>query len=454
MRDPRGRLAVSGDRVVRVLNDRLPAGDFLRQPIARELVRDKLLIDFELLDELHISAPRVAWVSQPSEWCSAQLLDAALLTLDIAEYALTGGFELKDASAWNVIFDGSTPVFCDHLSFEPIHRREWHAFGQFARHFVLPLLVAHRRGLPVHAQFRMYRDGITPQLARELCGWGMLFSRAAPLMLAASTRSSHAQELAHGATVGRRRTLHANLLGYCRSSLPSRAGIEARHEATARSRGRGWSGYVREREHYPANALEHKQQQVRAWVERTKPSWVLDLGANTGEFSLLAAQAGARVISVDADHDCIERLYLSARREPAFARSIYPVVAQLDDLCGGRGWNGRESPGLATRLSAQCEIVLMLGLLHHLMIACAIPVAQIAEFAAELTNGTVILETVSERDPMFLALAAQYDRTADADRTCGEAAQLQAFTKFFDVVQRSSLPDSCRTLLLLTKKAT
>ncbi|HEV7606112.1 MAG TPA: hypothetical protein VGO61_02165 [Steroidobacteraceae bacterium] len=452
MRDPRGNLAIEKGRVVRKLHDRLKSEDFLFQAVARELVRDGLLVDFEVPDDLQVTAPRVAWVSQPTEWCGAQLLDAAQLSLDVAERSLTAGFELKDASAWNVIFDGSVPVFCDHLSFQRICRREWRALGQFARHFILPLLVAARTGLQTHAQFSMFRDGITPQLARKICGWRMLFSRAAPLMLAASPGAARAPDPPLETASAISTTLHANLLRYCRFSLPSRARMQSRQESSARGSAREWSNYVQEREHYGASAIDLKLQQVRAWIERTAPSWVLDLGANTGEFSLLAVQGGARVIALDSDHDCMQRLYLHAHHHSAYASAIFPVIAQLDDLCAGRGWRGREVQGLDARLAGHCDLVMMLGLLHHLMIACAIPVAEVAEFAAILTREWLILETVSEHDPMFQTLAAQYDRTSDAARVCGQAAQLAAFARHFDIVDRSPLPGSNRTLLLLIKK--
>ena len=446
MRDPRGSICVAEDHIVRELRDALPMDDFLRQPIARELVRDGLLVEFDLRDDQHVVSPRIAWVSQPSEWCRAQLIDAAVLTLDIADRALPAGFELKDASAWNVLFDGSAPLFCDHLSFTRIMRREWRALGQFARHFILPLLVAGRSGLPVHAQFRMYRDGITPQLARKLCGWRMLFSRAAPLLLAANADHSRASRPPQEPSGSTSRTLHGNLLRYCRSSLPSAARSEARQGTRA-----SWTGYVQERDHYPGGSLALKTQQVREWIQRENPAWVLDLGANTGEFSLLAADHGARVIAVDADHECIERLYLTARAHPVHARAIHPVVAQLDDLCAGRGWGGRESPGILARLSGHCDLVMMLGLLHHLMIACAIPVAEIAAFAAGLARRAIIIETIPESDPMFGMLAEQYDR-ADGARACGEAVQLAAFKRYFEVVDLRPLAESGRTLFLLRKK--
>jgi hypothetical protein len=447
MRDPRGSISAVDGRIERKLVERLAPGDFLRQPLARELARDGLLVDFELQSDMRVVSPRVAWVSQPTEWCRAQLVDAAHLTLDVAERALPSGFEIKDGSAWNVIFDGCAPVFCDHLSFEQISRREWHAFGQFARHFILPLVVAEKCGLPIHAQFRMFRDGITPELARSMCGWRMLFSRAAPLMMASRLGGARANEGAHRAEAFKGQSLHGNLLRFCRSAIPSRAGIQARHAKATR----GWSNYMQERKHYSANALEKKLRQVRAWIERCSPSWVLDLGTNTGEFGLLAARGGARVICVDADHDCIERLYLNVRNEPALARAVHPVLAQLDDLCAGRGWAGREAPGIVSRLAGHCDLVMMLGLIHHLMIAGSIPISAIAEFAATLTRGTVILETVPESDPMFQVLARHYDRP-DAVRTCGQAAQIEPFARHFDVIERVPLPESTRELLLLTRK--
>jgi hypothetical protein len=350
-----------------------------------------------------------------------------------------------------VIFGGCRPVFCDHLSFEPICQREWHALGQFARHFILPLLVAEKSGLPAHAQFRMFRDGVTPQLARRMCGWRMWFSRAMPLAFAAGARDHRAapRPRAAGGSAG---SLHANLYRYCRSSLPSRASITARHQRGGDAGGT-WSSYSQDRAHYAPAAIQSKQALVRGWMERLKPSWILDLGANTGEFSFLGARTGARVIAVDSDHDCIERLYLQALGQPPFDLAIHPVVAQLDDLCAGRGWRGCEAPGLLARLEARCDLVLMLGLVHHLAIAGAIPVTEIAAFAASLTRRMLIMEIVAQGDPMFEKLAAQYGRSRDAAETCGHAAQLSALVSHFEVVESHRLPDSPRTLLLLEKKS-
>ena len=61
----------------------------------------------------------VHFISYPYEWSFGQLRDAALLTLELQERALGRGLTLRDASAYNVQFEGGRPVFIDTLSFEP-----------------------------------------------------------------------------------------------------------------------------------------------------------------------------------------------------------------------------------------------------------------------------------------------------------------------------------------------
>jgi hypothetical protein len=272
-----------------------------------------------------------------------------------------------------------------------------------------------------------------------------------PLAFAARARETRAPEVSRG-----RRTasgsFHFNLYRYCRASLPSRSRAEARHRPGGDSRG-AWAAYSQERDHYSAGDVRAKRDHVREWIQRSKPAWILDLGANTGEFSLIGAQSGARVIAVDSDHDSIERLYLQARGDAALERRVHPVVAELDDLCAGRGWRASEVPGLLTRLDGRCDLVLMLGLVHHLTIAAAIPVAEVAALAAAIAQHMLILEIIPEQDPMFRKLAVQYGRGDDAAATRGQAAQLAAFARYFDTVEQRSLPDSHRTLLLLAKKS-
>ena len=67
---------------------------------------------------LVISSPMInkPYVSYPYEWSFSQLKAAALHHLDFNLFLLDQGATLIDASAYNIQFIGSKPIFIDLLS--------------------------------------------------------------------------------------------------------------------------------------------------------------------------------------------------------------------------------------------------------------------------------------------------------------------------------------------------
>ncbi|MBY0372140.1 SAM-dependent methyltransferase, partial [bacterium] len=112
-----------------------------------------------------VEHPRVWFPSYPYEWPAEMVHAAAKLTLDLAESLLDEGLGLKDATPYNVLFNGSEPAFVDLLSFEKRNPNEssWQAFGQFLRCFVYPLLASRHLGLDCASFFLTQRDGLEAQ---------------------------------------------------------------------------------------------------------------------------------------------------------------------------------------------------------------------------------------------------------------------------------------------------
>jgi len=433
MRDPEGSITLSRDRVTRQLVDaNSPAARFLRSPMATTLVHEGHLVPFEFTSAAIVESPRLPFISYPYEWCDAQLRAAGELTLEVSREVLSVNYELKDASAWNVLFNGTRPVFCDHLSFQPIARREWWAFGQFTRHFALPLGLSQHRGLRAHRVFSMYRDGVPAEDAKKLLGWRGMLSRLWPLMLTTKgANTSSANERAASEVL---RPLHPRLYAFCESLLqaPQRRLREESH----------WSGYAQARQHYTDAAIQAKVECVDRWLLALEGVTAVDLGCNTGEFSAMAARAGMDVVSVDLDHDCIDNLFrLTTERG-----RIHPLVANLSDLSGGRGWGGSEFAGLVTRLKGHADVLMMLALLHHLLVSEGIPLQALVNLAAELTRRYAIVELIDAQDSMLQRLATQRSRNVDSLTI---AVQLAAFGSRFELMERVDLPGTARTLVLL-----
>ena len=111
----------------------------------------------------------VEFISYPYEWAFGQLKDAALLTLDVQAEALKAGMTLKDASAFNVVFEGAQPVMIDALSFERRAEDEpWVAYRQFCQHFLAPLALMATRDVRFGLLSRDFIDGVPLDLAARL----------------------------------------------------------------------------------------------------------------------------------------------------------------------------------------------------------------------------------------------------------------------------------------------
>lgn len=439
MRDPLGRLHFSGKHAIRRLHAPLEPTAFLNQSLARQLVDAGQLVPFRLSssDATLVESPRYDFVSLPTEWTDAQLRVAADLTLDLAEQALAAGYELKDASAWNVVFEGCAPRFCDHLSFELIAMRRWWAFGQFCRHFVFPLACSRWRGLPTRAVFRISRDGMTAAQARAVLGLRGRVSRLAPLLLKRAAQTDGPPLVQQASLASDGRPLHGSLIDYARRCLMTQS-------MPAKNRG-VWTEYVNERPHYSEPAVQSKVNQVHAWLGHVMPHTLLDLGCNTGEFSHLALEFAQRVIAIDSDHDCVQRLFNSARGDTR----LHPLVADLGDLDGGRGWAATEFPGLLERLAERVDTTLMLALIHHLHLSEGIPLPDIAALAARITSDVLIVELIEHDDSMVQHLAAQRQRDA---RGFTITNQIEAFNAHFQIERRVVLEGTSRELALMRRR--
>lgn len=435
MRDPQCRLVLEPDQIVRVLSEELPQSHPLNSVDAEQWVADGLLIPFAWLNSSMLVSPRVPFVSSPEEWCDEQLFTAAHLTLTVLERINSVNADLKDASAWNVIFDGCKPVFCDLTSLEPIQTHVWWAAGQFVRQFMAPLWLARTSGLRSCDVFRMSRDGADPELVRKTLGWQRFFYRCWPLV-ADTGKNSNPQlvEQVNAKTPRYRQHLIESL----RWML---AGVKPRAE-----RHTIWGRYTEQRDHYTISELQAKREQVAQWLTQLKPAWTLDLGSNTGEFSEIALNAGSRVIALDADHDAVQSMYLQHKGHDR----LYPILAKLDDIHSGRGWSGIEHSGLAQRLSACADVVLMLALLHHLCVSAAVHLEQVAKFAVNCSRRWLVVEWLDPTDPQVQYLCSQRRRSPE---DFSVAHQRQAFLNAGFVVRKEiPLPHGHRFLALLEKQ--
>jgi SAM-dependent methyltransferase len=207
-----------------------------------------------------------------------------------------------------------------------------------------------------------------------------------------------------------------------------------------------WSEYSQTADHYAAEDRAQKREFLQRVLSRLKPKSVLDIGANTGEYSRIAAELGARVVAWDTDVAASERNWKLAA---AAGLPILPLVADVARPTPALGWRNAESASLLERTRGRFDCVMMLGVIHHLLLAEQIPLDEIVRLTAELTTRWAIVEWVPPSDPRFVDLCRGRDALYSH---LNERAFLNSFSRAFSPGLRKQLSNG-RVLFFLVRNS-
>lgn len=396
--DPQGRIFLAGGKLYRGVPAECAAfcARLFDTGVVAALVEKGLLVGT-------IRSPRTAagfavvleheqipHVSYPYEWSGEILRAAALHTLTLLEDLASRGLTLKDAHGWNVLFKGGRPIFVDFGSIVEARPGEpWHAEQEFREYFLHPLeMLAAGHGRLARALLRDFEKGIDIGICASIVG------------LAIPPRPATGGE---GPFAWYRERISA---------------LNLQPAATA------WSAYYDGA--FPAMTPDEnwtaKHRAVRQLLRRFRPASVLDIGANRGWYSLLAATEGARVVAFDDDEVCINQLFLDARER---GLDVQPLVMSCLNPSPRYGIAGGVMESATERL--QCDLVLGLAMVHHMVFKMYLNFDQIAAGLAAYATKTLIVEFPPSDD--FHVKQWMTDRHGWYTEENFRAALLQHFSK-------------------------
>jgi hypothetical protein len=142
----------------------------------------------------------------------------------------------------------------------------------------------------------------------------------------------------------------------------------------------------------------------------------------------------------------VSRVWQSARKEHL---DILPLAVDFSRPTPQTGWRNAEHPSFLERATGSFDLVLMLGLIHHLMVSERIPLEEIFDLASVLTTQLLLVEFIGPQDSMFLHLTRGREKLFDFyNRTYFETTCHRSF----EIVRSAQLGDSQRWLYLLRKR--
>jgi SAM-dependent methyltransferase len=434
--DPNGRVFDAGQVMHRSISDDYKGRVAEIYRIFRENSLDKKGIVETVLRPDGSLEHRKLPISYPYEWSAGMYKDAVLFHLKLFSELAKVGLTLKDALPSNIVFDHSRPIFVDFLSLiRPARLKDetWlgargYADARFAvaermlfPYLVLPLVFFARQQPAIARALLSTRscncDG-RPPAWRELLrppprGPRPLRNYFGSLYLAA--------RLAPDRFLGRHRrgaafdALIDKLVGVAEALdvTPPRSAYSAYYDEKKEALS------LRER-----SGFLPKQRSILEILGAKRPASVLDIGANTGWYSNLAADLGASVIAFEEDESCVDILYRAARAQE---RRILPLRGSFADLTREIHGSAALAADYADRAMARnplyragverlgADLVLLLGLLHHLVLGEGLAIEDLFGVLARLARKTLVLEFVAIDDekirgePGFFANLGKFD---------------------------------------------
>ncbi|MBR2570607.1 MAG: SAM-dependent methyltransferase [Clostridia bacterium] len=446
-RDPSGAVLVQDGVVVRQINCCYQKQyEALMEKLYGPLTAKGLLVCHKELPAkpeeengfLMIQPEQIPYISYPYEWSFGQLKDAALTTLRIHRAALDQNMILKDASAYNIQFLKGRPVLIDTLSFDFYQEgAPWIAYGQFCRHFMAPLMLMAYRDIRLNQLLRIYIDGIPIDLADRLLGRKGGFAALQHIHWHAQSSMKHAQD---GKQPGAVRTVRI-------SKFSHMAMIDSMIRIVEKLQLKGveteWGDYYAHT-NYTEDAAQSKEQLVASFINEVRPATTWDFGANDGRYTRLALAHGGSAVAFDIDPIAVERNYHAVN---SAGENLLPLLLDLTNPSPAIGFANRERRDIAGRQTP--DLILMLAVIHHLAISNNLPMEKIGEWVASLAKHLIIEFVPKEDSQVKTLLATRDDIFPDYTEQGFEAA----FSRHFEILQKSRVSETCRTLYLMRAKA-
>lgn len=449
-RDPAGFLFWYKGALYRQIN-KVAKNDFdnlISSGLYKKLINENLLIPHKE-DKLNKAQAKEAYkiikpeiipfISYPYEWSFTQLKDAALLTLKIQKIALDYGMSLKDASTYNVQFIGSRPIFIDTLSFEIYKKNSpWIAYRQFCQHFLAPLALCSSKDLRLNQLMRIFIDGIPLDLASNLLPPKTFMNLR--LLTHIHLHAKSQKHFADNKVVLKEKKINMSAAGIRALINSLESAITSLKLKNVKTE---WGDYYTFT-NYDTKAFNSKKRIISEYIAHVKPKTVWDLGANTGEFSLLSAKSGAYTVAWDIDPISVEKNYLMQKK--LNAKNILPLIIDLTNPSANVGWHLRERLSLLNR--GPVDMILALALIHHLVISNNIPLTSIASFFADSAS-FAIAEFIPKEDSQVQKLL----RNRKDDFSFYTQSEFEkAMSNYFSLIKKSKIKNSKRTLYLFEKK--
>jgi len=341
-------------------------------------------------------------VSYPYEWSRGMIYQAAIHTLELQERLLNRNYSLKDATPYNIQFKNGKSIFIDFCSISPASQNGiWIAYNQLCQMFLYPMLFDRFEISRLKNTYLSNLEGLSLKDTVSSIGFkpfwrfGLMLDYFFPALISKIGRFKKLD--VGGYTVPTSRKLKNS----CQIQLHMVNRLQkAITKLVKKSSNSFWINYDQVCSYSEADE-KIKADFIKTAIAKHRFRTVLDIGCNTGKFSILASSMECKVTAIDTDHDCVDALYHLSKENNY---NILPLCVDITNPSPSLGWFNEERQSLLHRIEKRHDCVFALALIHHLLITHRLPFEELPRLLAHCTKQYVIVEYVDISDQMVQVL--------------------------------------------------
>lgn len=378
---------------------------------------------------------QVYFPNYPYEWCFDQLKDAALLTIGMLKAGIEYGMILKDATPFNIFFRDHQPLFIDSLSFEKYDpSKPWKAYRQFCECFLCPLLLSAHHGSELIKLIAEFPDGIPISVCASMLPFTSRFVSLTALHVHLQARIAKANNAREKDTIFSKAKL-LRIADHLESGISR---LKEKKKASA------WKKYYEEIDH-SEEYIREKDKIFISLLERIFPSSALDIGCNTGHYSILSALKGIQTVAIDNDGSSVNKLYCHLKEKNI--EHVLPLFVDITNPSPSIGWNHAERVDFLSR--KKFDLVMTFAIVHHLAISKNIPFGNISSVLHSLSSIYALVEFVEPDDEKARELLG---RRGTGPGTYSRDNFEKSFLTHFTIETKIPIPGVKRSFYLLRRK--
>ena len=408
-RDDRGHIYLIDGKIYRTINRSAieQYKDLIQNKIISKSINNNYLVNTtEVSNEIPnsnfkdpiykiVQHEKIPFISYPYEWSFSQLKEAALHHLKFNIFLLKNNFILRDASAYNIQFIGTRPIFIDLLSISKYEENElWYGYRQFCMQFLNPLILRSKIGITHNEIYKGYVEGIPSSDISKMLSFKKftsfnLFSHV--YLHAKSEKIDKIKET--NLTSNKRKLSRRAYLAILEQLYKWIDGMKPLNFQKSI-----WGEYSNDNTYLDSERII-KENIVSDFCKKNKPNRVIDLGCNTGNYSDIALESGAGyVIGFDFDNDALEIAFKKFRN---LNKNILTLYMDASNPSSSIGWNEIERQSFSKR--SKVDAVIALAFEHHMIIGKNIFIDEFIDWLLSISDDGLV-EFVKKDDPTIIEM--------------------------------------------------